>query len=425
MTTRRFQQRLEVAGAWLSRRSGPTVRLTRRQTCFDAALALALAAVAVRYAVTDIDLPVLVVQPGSGVPLSPVKPPDSDARHQAGIVAVGSAAALAFRRRFPLAVLWVVSALTLVSDEPGFTFYALVIASYSAAAYSPLRVLTGGSLMLTLPALLLDSAWALPIVPTRFVPIFVLVSIVVAADGMRRWKQRVDESRSEVSALKHAQTEAVRLAAAKERERIARELHDVVTHNVSVMVIQAGAARKVMLTAPEQARDALLAVESGGRAALGELRQVMGLLGESGDEGADDADRGGELVPQPGLDRLPALLAQVRDAGLRVELTVTGLVRAFPPGVELAAYRVVQEGLTNTLKHASGASAGVAIDYGADRIRVEVVDSGGAPGVHAAAGGRGLAGLRDRLGAYGGTLEMEPRLTGGHRLTAEIPVERT
>ncbi|MGW9118589.1 sensor histidine kinase, partial [Streptomyces sp. NPDC055663] len=213
--------------------------------------------------------------------------------------------------------------------------------------------------------------------------------------------------------------------------RIARELHDVVTHNVSVMVIQAGAARTVMKTSPGQAAEALLAVEAGGRAAMTELRHVMGLLtmaDEDGDEepdaGADLAGTAAELTPQPGLDQLEMLVGRVRDTGLAVDLTVTGSPRPLPPGLELAAYRVVQEALTNTVKHASGATAAVTVEYGLQQLRVEVTDAGGHPGEGANAGsGRGLIGLRERLAVYDGTLNTGRRLTGGYRVEALIPLE--
>ncbi len=192
---------------------------------------------------------------------------------------------------------------------------------------------------------------------------------MVAANGLRTWRRRADEDRRRLRDLERDQEDALHRAVEHERARIARELHDVVTHNVSVMVIQAGAARTVMTGAPEQAREALLAVEAGGRAALAELRRVMGLLAVDTDapEPAGTAD----LTPQPGLDRLAALIGRVRETGLPVELTVTGERRAVPSGVELAAYRVVQEALTNTVKHATGATATVLVEYGAEQLRVE------------------------------------------------------
>jgi signal transduction histidine kinase len=152
-----------------------------------------------------------------------------------------------------------------------------------------------------------------------------------------------------------------------------------------------------------------------------ELRHVMGLLTMDGDGGDPAATAG--LMPQPGLDRLEALVQRVRDTGTPVELTVTGEPRPLLPGVELTAYRVVQEALTNTVKHAAGATATALIDYGTDELRVEVTDTGGRPSGSAATGnGRGLIGLRERLAVYGGTLHTGRRLSGGYRVTAQIPL---
>ncbi len=180
---------------------------------------------------------------------------------------------------------------------------------------------------------------AFPDVTAGYVPFLVVLGVAMAANTVHVWKQRV-------AALEYGREEATRQAVERERARIARELHDVVTHNVAVMVVQAGAARKVLEAAPEKARDALLAVEAGGRAALTELRHVMGLLTMSSDPP--------ELAPQPGLDQLPALAGGVRDAGVPVELSVTGVAAPLTAGIDLTAYRVVQEALTNTLKHAAG-----------------------------------------------------------------------
>ncbi|MFC7531757.1 sensor histidine kinase [Actinoplanes sp. GCM10030250] len=192
-----------------------------------------------------------------------------------------------------------------------------------------------------------------------------------------------------------------------------------------MMVIQAGAARKVLATGPDQAREALLAVEAGGRAAMSELRHVMGLLTMN----ADDLNGPDQLVPQPGLDRLDALIAGVRAGGVPVDLTVSGRVRPLPAGVELAAYRVVQEALTNTVKHAGGARATVVVDFGGDRLRLEISDTGGtgaggtAHGPAATGDGRGLIGLRERLAVYGGALHAGPQPQGGYRVRADIPLE--
>lgn len=431
MTRAPITQRLRGWAAWLSRPSGPPPRPTRRNQAFDVVLALTLGILAVRYALDGPDGPLLVVNdepgPPGGTPPDMIVPPADqvdDGRIQAAIVAVATSAALVFRRRYPLSVLWIVLAVTgvVVSDEPRLTFYAVVIAAYSAAAYSPYRVPAIATLVVTAVAVTAAHDSALPIVASEYVPLLVLVPAVMAADGMHRWKLRVEESRVQLSELEREQADAVRRATEEERERIARELHDVVTHNVSVMVIQAGAARKVMATAPDQAQEALLAVEAGGRAAMTDLRQVMGLLSRDGND--LDADGTEDLAPLPSLDGLQSLIERVRDAGLPVELTVTGQARPLPPGVELAAYRVVQEALTNTMKHASGATATVTVDYGDDRLRIEVADTGGTPVASARSGnGRGLFGLRERLAIHDGVLVSGRRLTGGFRIEAVIPVE--
>ena len=185
--------------------------------------------------------------------------------------------------------------------------------------------------------------------PAAVVAVLVLVPVFAAAWEIRMWRRRADEGRDRLAALEREQVAALNLAVEHERARIARELHDVVTHNIGMMAIQAGAARKIMDRDPELSREALLAVEAGGRAAMTELRHVMGLL-TMDSEGPDAAGAAG-LSPQPGLDRLEALVGGVRLAGLPVDLTVTGERRPVPPGIELAAYRVVQEALTNTVKH--------------------------------------------------------------------------
>ncbi|SEF13033.1 sensor histidine kinase [Jiangella alba] len=427
MTWLSIAQRLRGWATLVARPSGPPPRPTRRNLFFDAGLALAVAVAAVWYALDGSDGPLLVVQ-DVGMPEPPAPPPpegpDSDTRIQGTITALACSAALVLRRRFPLTVLCVVLAVTtiVVSDEPRLTFYALVIAAYSAAAYSPYRVPTIAAIGATTVAVTIAHDSALPVVSADYVPLLVLVPIAVAADGLRRWKLRVEQGRVRMAELEREQAAAVRRAAEDERSRLARELHDVVTHNVSVMVIQAGAARTVMATAPEQANEALLAVEAGGRAAMADLRQVMGLLSRD-DDGSEPGDPD-DLAPQPGLDRLNSLVDRVRAAGLPVELTVTGRVRPLPPGIELAAYRVVQEALTNTMTHAQGSAATVTLDYGDDRLRVDVADTGGTPVTPAkSGGGRGLTGLGDRLAVHGGTLVTGRRLTGGYRVQAELPVE--
>ncbi|MCK9930763.1 histidine kinase, partial [Frankia sp. Mgl5] len=193
--------------------------------------------------------------------------------------------------------------------------------------------------------------------------------------------------------------------------------------SVSVMVIQAGAARKVLDTAPDQARAAMRAVETSGRSAMTELRHVMGLLTMTG--GVPDGGQGGPGPgPQPGLGGVAELARRVRDTGVAVELSTVGTPVPLPAGVDLAAFRVVQEALTNAVRHAAGAPVRIVVAYSPDLVRVEVTDTGGVRASAAGAGsGAGLIGLRERLAVYGGTLAAGPRPTGGYRVLAEIPLD--
>ncbi|WTD79751.1 histidine kinase [Streptomyces sp. NBC_01635] len=410
--------------------TGPPLRLSRRARRFDVLVALALGAATVYYGIDNVNN-VVVREIAPGVEHVVPRPSGPGGLALMVTLAVVASGALALRRRYPLAVLCVVTAAVLATPQSvmRLTFYAFVIAVYSAAVHSPYRVATLAALPVSVLLVGTSGNSVTPIIPNEYVVLLILVPMAGAALGLRTWKLRTDEGRTRLSDLEREQAEALRRAVEHERARIARELHDVVTHNVSVMVIQAGAARKIMKTSPEQAGEALLAVEAGGRAAMTELRHVMGLLTMAdGDEGTDkEADPAGtaaELAPQPGLDQLETLVGRVRDTGLPVDLTVTGPPCPLPPGVELAAYRVVQEALTNTVKHASGATAAVTVAYGPDRLRVEVTDTGGHPGAGAAAGnGRGLIGLRERLAVYDGTLTTGRRLTGGYRVEALIPLE--
>lgn len=412
--------------------SGPPLRPTRRACYFDLLLTLVIGISTVYYGIDNADNVVTrEIAPG----VVRVVPRPSGPGGMAFMVTLAAVAsgALALRRRYPLAVLCVVTAATLATPQSvlRLTFYAFVIAVYSAAVFSPYRVATLAALPVSVVLVGTSGNSVTPIVPNEYIALLILVPMAVAAVGLRTWKLRTDEGRTRLSALEREQGEALRRAVEHERARIARELHDVVTHNVSVMIIQAGAARKIMETSPEQAGEALLAVEAGGRAAMTELRHVMGLLtmAEQGEEtdGAADLDLAGtsaELAPQPGLDQLESLVGRVRDTGLPVDLTVTGPPRPLPPGLELAAYRVVQEALTNTVKHAFGATAAVTVEYGPDRLRVEVTDTGGHPGAGAPTGnGRGLIGLRERLAVHDGTLTTGRRMTGGYRVEALIPLE--
>jgi signal transduction histidine kinase len=203
-----------------------------------------------------------------------------------------------------------------------------------------------------------------------------------------------------------------REAVVEERARIARELHDAIAHSVSMMVVQAGAERRVLEDDRGETRDVLATIEEIGREALTEMRRLVGMLRSDVDE---------PLAPQPGLADLPGLVGQVRDAGLPVALTIEGEPRALPVGLELSAYRIVQEALTNALKHAGNASAAVRVHYRADAIELEIVDDGVSP-VAASGGGHGLVGMRERVALYGGRFDAGRRSGGGFGVRVLLPI---
>lgn len=295
---------------------------------------------------------------------------------------------------------------------------ALLVLLYTLAAYRPRRysipaLLTciGGSLIAAL-------VW-LP-VPGRIglgerllVAVFLFGGISLACwvlgDSMR-YRRGYYAALEDKAARLEAET---KVAAAAERARIARELHDVVAHHVSVMVVQADGAGYVLPSDPDRAATALAAVSATGRQALTELRRLLGVL-RSTDQRAD-------LAPVPGLGELRELLDQARAAGLEVSYTLTGTPRELPEGAELAAYRVVQESLTNTRKHAGlAASAAVTLAYERDGLVVQVTDDGMAP-PGGEPTGHGLAGMRERIGMYGGTVSAGPLPGGGFRVRAWLP----
>ncbi len=407
--------------AALRRATSPPPRLSRAAWTADAILAVVLAASTVNYALkarSGIDF----TERPKPIPGFALGPPPGHVFVGPGqlVLAVLTGLPLVMRRRYPLTVFWFVLVATLVfharvrdPDTALFTFVSCLIAAYSAAVYSPYRARAIASLVLGAALLGVLHDANVPDITAGYVPFFVVLGLGIAANTIHTWKERVAQ-------LQAAQDGATRQAVQRERARIARELHDVVTHNVAVMVVQAGAARKVIDAAPDQARGALLAVEAGGRAALAELRHVMGLLTVSGD-GPEPV----ELAPQPGLEQLAALVGRVRDAGTPVELAVTGTPTPLTAGVDLTAYRIVQEALTNTLKHAAGSSVRICVHYADDSVRVEVTDTGGDSTVVDTSGnGRGLVGLRERLAVYGGTLQAGVLPAGGFRVRAVIPIEQ-
>ena len=212
--------------------------------------------------------------------------------------------------------------------------------------------------------------------------------------------------------LEAARTAAAQRAVAEERARIARELHDVIAHSVSVMTVQAGAVRRLLQPGQERERLALEAIESTGREALTEMRRLVGLLRRQGTVP--------DFSPQPSMRAVDVLVGTIREAGLPVELAVEGEPRELAPGVDLAAYRVIQEALTNALKYAGPARAWVTVRWREDEIEVEIANDGSSE----AAGdgtGHGLVGLRERVALVGGTIESGPRAGGGFVVTARLP----
>ena len=224
------------------------------------------------------------------------------------------------------------------------------------------------------------------------------------------------ELRERVATVERDRAAAAERAAAEERSRIARELHDVVAHSVSVMVVQASGVRRLLHADQEREREALLSVEHIGREALAEMRRMLGVMRTGEEKPAD-------LAPQPGLRHLDRLIAQLEEAGLPVTLRVEGDRPELPIGIDLSAYRIVQEGLTNTLKHAPGARAEVVIRYGENGVEVEVADDGVGAVNGSRGDGHGLVGMRERVALYGGSLDAGPREGGGFVLRAQLPLE--
>jgi signal transduction histidine kinase len=241
--------------------------------------------------------------------------------------------------------------------------------------------------------------------------VFGLIWTVAFALG--RKFQEADEAKERAARAEREREERARAAVTEERARIARELHDVVGHSVSVMTVQASAVRRLLRPEQEREREALLVVERTGREALAEMRRMVGVLRRP--------EEGPALAPQPSLEHLERLVEQAREAGLSVELRVEGDRQPLPAGIDLTAYRLVQEGLTNAIKHARADQAQVVVRYGDGDLEVTVSDDGRGAG-SGDGGGHGLVGMRERVAVYGGELEAGPQAEGGYLLRAKLPV---
>jgi signal transduction histidine kinase len=326
---------------------------------------------------------------------------------------------IAVRRRWPLPVLAWGLATGAAFAALGFSLVSLSLAIlvyvYTVAARCPRRQSLAG-LAATLAMLLL--VWLARPGVIGDGGTLVLDGVIMAAawwlgDGTRRRQEAVTEARRRAEELERAREELARRAVTEERLRIARELHDVVAHSMSIIAVQSGVGAHVLDSQPEEARKALVAVEATSRQALVEMRRLLGVLRQ--------AEPRGSLTPAPGLAEVEALAAEVARAGVRVEVRIEGTPAELPAGLDLSAYRIVQEALTNVVRHAGPATARVAIRHHPGRLAVEVVDDGrgGDPGGQ----GHGIAGMRERAALYGGTLEAGPLPGGGFRVAATLPVE--
>jgi signal transduction histidine kinase len=371
------------------------------------------------------------------------------AKHAHGVLALAGAVTAAVavawpvtgRRRSPLGAFAVaaaaVAALALWQPRSvaaglvplGYVLYAVAARSRPRAAVLALLAALAAAAATALPDFRHLGAAAL------FGPLYITVWTIGYAVGMhRRYTSRLVRGQAQ---LARAQVDQARRELIEQRITIAREVHDVVAHHMSVITVQAGYGGLLLDEAADprataRARDALAVIETTGRQALDEMRRLVSVL-RAADAGAREYSEPGSaaaaagLVPAPGLDDLPRLLGQASNAGVEVELTTTGNARPLPPGEDLAAYRIIQEALTNVMKHSGAAAARVHLGYGEDKLTIDVADEGPANGRPAAPvglprPGRGLAGMRERAQLYGGDLRAALTDRGGFRVTARLPL---
>ena len=324
-----------------------------------------------------------------------------------------------WRRRSVVALLVSVVAVTVVAITNyriGNLALALVVLVYSNGAYATrLRSLLG----LAAPnvALVVISLSDPPELDAAGVAqqVTILSGAWLAGQVVRARQATASARIAEAEERAEAQRQVAARSVAEERLRLAQELHDVVAHSMSVIAVQAGMGVHVIEDRPDEAKRALEAISQTSRTTLQEMRRLLGVL--------RDEDGGRSHAPAPGLAELPRLVEEVRSAGLPVTLNVDGASDGVPHGVELSVYRLVQEGLTNVIKHADRATATVTIRYGHDAVDVEVVDDGrgAAAAANGSAGGHGLVGMRERVALWGGTLDVGPRVGGGYRVSAQLP----
>jgi signal transduction histidine kinase len=321
---------------------------------------------------------------------------------------------LAWRRRAPLVVVALVmgafAVQSLILDPmptPDTELIPALIAVYSVALHGGRRVsYAGGCLSLIAGLIWLG-------VDDFLLPVVIFGGAWFAGRLVQQRQLYAQAFAEHAHVLEREQDANARVAAAEERVRIARELHDAVGHSVSVMVVQAGAERLALGQERPPTREALLAIERTGREALAEMSRLLGILRKD--------DEGLALAPRPSLAQVEALVQTVRDAGVPVELRVEGAQTTLPPSIDVSAYRIVQEALTNVVKHAGRARASVVVRYDGPTVEVEITDDGSGS-VNGNAGGYGLAGMRERVELHGGRLEVGTRGDGGFGVKERLPV---
>ena len=326
---------------------------------------------------------------------------------------------LAFRRIAPLTVLAISATASIANQALGHAPeplpVAVLVALYTVAVVRrPLVCSVAAAVYVALFTLTALTGW-LPVTDDQYYVYLVsVVATVMLGYGVALSRARATVAEQNAAAMSRDHAAHMQAAVEQEQARIAREVHDIVAHDVSVIVAQAAAARRVFPAQPEKAVESLSSIESVGRDALDGVRRLMGLLRS----GPDDDERS----PQPSLARLPLLLTQLERAGLDVELIVTGTPGPLPATVELNAYRIVQEALTNSLKHAGPGRASVTLVYEPGSLHVEVHDRGGAPQPQASSTGFGLIGMQQRAAMLGGVLVVGPEEDRGFRVSAHLPV---
>jgi signal transduction histidine kinase len=331
---------------------------------------------------------------------------------------------LVWRRVAPVLVLAVCSVAMFLFFSlgylPSFASFGFLLALYSVAAHRERRISIPAALWSAFVVLMILFSSREPLeLDAIFAEGLVVGAVWFIGDGLRTKRSQVSTLEDRATRFEREREEAAQEAVAEERRVIARELHDMVAHNVSVIVAQSAAAQRVLDDDPEGGRFALRSIEEAGREALVEMRQLLGLL-------RTDHDRPDVRHPQQGLDDVGTLLTQVREAGVHVSLTVEGTRRPLPAGLDLSAFRIVQEALTNVLKHAGAANADVGIRYDRSILHLTIADDGSGPSdvdPDPLRARYGHLGMRERVGLFGGRLRVGPRLGGGYEVVASLPLE--